>query len=374
MSRKPEIVMVAEASEEHPRNGTADVIELNDGSLFMVRMQANRGKNLRHAADDEAPHDLVSMRSYDGGRTWASQQDLITHNPEDHAAYKGSFLRLTNGEILFRYERFHRHTYGESMCVSAFASISTDECQTFSAPVTLWSRKEGQTGSHGDLRQLRSGRIVVPATRLSGYERQDDDQDHSVAGCFLSDDDGKTWTQGGSVDLPLRGAMEGKIEELKDGRLLMVMRTQLGAVFQSTSPDEGMSWSKPQTTGMRAPESCPALRRIPQTGDLLLVWNHSMYDPGFDGFGVRSPLSVAISKDEAESWEKIKNIETDPEWEFTNPAATVTRNGVLLIWYEASKYESLTALAHGNTGRIGRLGRSRMHLKMAIVDLEWLYE
>ena len=47
------------------------------------------------------------------------------------------------------------------------------------------------------------------------------------------------------------------IVELRDGRLLMHMRTQLGAVFQSDSTDGGATWSKPQTTGLRAPQSMP---------------------------------------------------------------------------------------------------------------------
>ena len=56
------------------------------------------------------------------------------------------------------------------------------------------------------------------------------------------------------------------------------------------------------------------------TGDLLLVFNHSAYDPEFDHYGMRTPLSIALSIDEGETWHTIRDIETDPEWEFTNPA------------------------------------------------------
>ena len=96
----------------------------------------------------------------------------------------------------------------------------------------------------------------------------------------------------------LRGAMEPKIEQTSDGRVLMVMRTQLGAVFKSYSSEGGRTWPLAQTTGLSAPESCPALLRIPQTRDLLLVWNHSAYNPKFYHYGVRSPLTVAISQDD----------------------------------------------------------------------------
>jgi len=374
MSKAPEIVMVAEAGEEHPRHGGADLIELKDGSLFMVKMQANQNPKLRHAADDEAPSDLITLKSRDGGRTWGDHQLLIQPGPDDQAAYSPNLLRLRNGDILFRYEIYHRLMYRTKLSISSFACTSRDECRTFSEPVTVWSRSEDHGGSQGDLRQLSTGRVVAPMARLVGYERQDEAGDHSVAGCYYSDDDGITWKECDAyVDLPLRGAMEPKLEELKDGRLLMVMRTQLGSLFKTYSEDGGCTWSKPQTTGLRAPESCPALRRIPQTGDLVVIWNHSLFDPNFDHSGVRSPLSVAISRDEGVTWEKIKDIETDPEWEFTNPVAIVTREGNLLIAYEASKYKTLTGPGH-LPGTIGRVGRERMHLKLAIVDIDWLYE
>ena len=117
----------------------------------------------------------------------------------------------------------------------------------------------------------------------------------------------------------------------------------------------------------------PRAEVIPQTGDLALIWNQSQFDPKFDHDGVRSPLTVAISKDEGDTWEHIKDIETDPEWEFTNPVTYATRAGQLLVAYEASKYETLDGPGH-LPGTVGRVGRHRMHLKLAIVDLDWLYD
>ncbi len=109
----------------------------------------------------------------------------------------------------------------------------------------------------------------------------------------------------------MRGSMEPKIEELKDGRLLMIMRTQLGSVFKSYSEDGGATWSDAQTTGLRSPESCPLLMRVPQTGDLLLIWNDSPYNPKFDHYGLRNPLSTTISKDDGLTWLQSKPLETN---------------------------------------------------------------
>ena len=362
--------MVAEASEERPRNGGADIVELKDGSIFMAKMDIF-SSDLAEPAGDDAPSDLITMVSRDGGRTWGDRRTFIKPAPDETAAYTPGLLRLRNGEVLFRYEMYHRFVQGEEKCVSGYACKSRDECRSFSDPVTMFSRSAHHSGSQGDLRQLSTGRIVAPTCYMEGTALQDEGKglaptDTSVAGCFYSDDEGETWAECDNyVYLPMRGTMEPKIEELADGRLLMVMRTQLGSVFQSFSRDGGQTWSDPQTTGLASPESCPGLRRIPRTGDLLLIWNDSPYDGKFDHYGVRSPLSAAISKDDGLTWGPSRAIETDPEWEFTNPATIVTSQGCLLVVYEASKYASLA--------RPGKLGRSRMHLKLAIVDLEWLY-
>ena len=98
----------------------------------------------------------------------------------------------------------------------------------------------------------------------------------------------------------------------------------------------------------------------------MLVWNDSPYDPRFDHYGLRSPLSVAISQNDGDTWPIRKNIETDPQWEFTNPAPFATSQGTILIGYEASPYASVAPL--------GKLGRSIMHGKLAVVDIGWIYE
>ena len=67
----------------------------------------------------------------------------------------------------------------------------------------------------------------------------------------------------------------------------MKMEDELGEVAKKNNyNDGGASWSDAQTTGLQSPESCPGLIRIPQTGDLMLTWNDSPYDPKFDHYGI----------------------------------------------------------------------------------------
>jgi sialidase-1 len=367
----PVITRVAEGTAEHPRNGGAVLLDRKDGSFLLFHMMAY-SSDLQLVAGDDAPHDIVRLESFDGGDTWQNQQMVIAREPGETATYSPTFCRLKNGKLMFRYERLHHFVKDEPWRLSSYAVFTEDECETFSDPVVIVDNSPHLCGSQGDIRQLSTGRIIIPTCYMEGDALQDDGEglapsNTSKAGAVYSDDDGQTWQVcDGFIYLPMRGAMEPKIEELKDGRLLMVMRTQLGSVFQSFSEDGGSTWSNAQTTGLQSPESCPGLIRIPQTGDLMLIWNDSPYRPKFDHYGIRSPLAVAISKDDGRTWLPSKNIEHDPEWEFTNPTAIVTQDGTMMILYEASKYQSLVPP--------GALGRTRMHLHLARVHIDWLYE
>ena len=110
----------------------------------------------------------------------------------------------------------------------------------------------------------------------------------------------------------------------------------------------------------------PSLTRIPTTGDLLLVWNNATYDHTYDHSGKRTPLTVAISRDEGHSWTPMKNIEDDPDTEFSNVACTHLSDRRFIISYFTS------TMADPNPP--GRLGRERMSLKGAISTLDWLYD
>ena len=149
-----------------------------------------------------------------------------------------------------------------------------------------------------------------------------------------SEDDLRTWSESGTITVPMRGLMEPCIAQRPDGSLQMVMRTQLGSVFFSESRDDGRSWSKPQTTGLRAPESCPCIASIPGTDAQLVIWNNSEYDMHWAShYGKRTPLTIAITRDGLRTVTDVFNLETDPDQVFTNPSVTVTSDGLCLLNY-----------------------------------------
>ena len=135
----------------------------------------------------------------------------------------------------------------------------------------------------------------------------------------------------------------------------MIVRTQLGEIYASFSNDRGESWSSAKPWGVRSPESPATLRRIPATGDLLLVWN-PVYDAGAGHGGKRTPLVAAVSTDEGRTWSAPRTLEDRTDQEYAYTSLTFFESRVLLSYY----------VADDSTGRISTRFRS--------LPLNWFYE
>jgi hypothetical protein len=99
---------------------------------------------------------------------------------------------------------------------------------------------------------------------------------------------------------------------------MMFMRTQLGSQYLSWSNDGADTWSEPKPSDILSPLSPASIKRIPKTRDLLLVWNdHAHVDPSWRASetsgGKRTPLTVAISRDEGKSWVNPQNVLDAPD-------------------------------------------------------------
>ncbi len=348
-------VIIAAADAEHPRNSEAGMIERRDGSILLGYQEYMAGPE---GGEDNGKNQLVTVVSRDGGLTWGGKRVLVTNEPGDVNVYNSNFLRFGD-EILYAFMRYHVLAAGKPTSTSMFICRSSDEGGTFGAPVPIWERQPMHCAS-GVIKMLSGGRILLPIGRQTGAVWSA--TDHCVQGAIFSDDGGRSWELCRNwVDLPLRGAMESHVEELRDGRLLMVVRTQLGAVFQSHSSDGGATWSKPQTTGLRQPETCPELIRL-SSGELMIVWCNAEYDPGFAShYGKRSPLAAAISRDEGLTWTNVKNLAEDPRKGYYNPVAYCMRSGRVIVSYTATAYTPQWRMSHLDN-----------HLCAAVFDAGWL--
>ncbi len=308
----------------NPRNSEGDFIQLKDGRILFVYTHFTGG------GSDHAAAFLAGRYSSDGGQTWTAEDTVIVPNEGDWNIMSVSLLRLASGEIALFYLR--KNSLADCR---PLLRISKDEGRTWSEPTTCILDQVGYYVMNNDRAlQLKSGRIVLPVAvhNLPDYKQPD------WAGqvtCYLSDDNGKTFRRSKSV---LTGATpDGKrvtvqepgMVELSDGRLMMYCRTNAGSQFVSHSSDGGDTWTPLGPSNIISPLSPATIERIPQTGDLLLVWNdHEHVDEAHRG--KRTPLCVAVSRDDGKTWVHTKTLEDDPDGWYCYTAMAFSGEHVLL--------------------------------------------
>ena len=150
------------------------------------------------------------------------------------------------------------------------------------------------------------------------------------------------------------GAQEPGLVELADGRVLMYVRTSLGHIYKSYSADRGETWSQPESMEIASPTSPQTIRRVPSTGDMLMVWNHA---PG----PARTPLTLAVSSDEGLTWERFWNIDSEEGHTYAYPSIFFHDDEVLITYYDS--------VEGAEVDRSSRL----VSLKLAIVSVDAIY-
>lgn len=367
--------MMAECRGEVVRNSEAALLEVKPGVVLAVWPEFLKG-----AGDsDFFPSRLTRAISRDGGRRWENQRTLLSPPPGELNLNSPNLIRRKNGEILLLFLRTFPMAKKEAAHhyppTSTDVWISRDEGETFQPlqrpgekaggpdrNVQLWNQ-DCYSLCNATVKQLSTGRLITTATR--DVPQTNTPGDHWEAGTFYSDDQGLNWHASRSwVQVARRGAMEPHLEELRSGKLLMIMRTQLGSIFQSLSADGGETWSQAASLGVESPESCPDLVQIPGTGNLLLVYNAAKYDPKWASHsGQRTPLSVSVSRDDGKTWSAPRHVETDPHAAFSNPATTFLRDGTALLTYWTCPYTAK-----------GYMANYPIHLKIARLAPAWIAE
>jgi len=308
----------------NPRNSEGDFLQLKDGRLLFVYTRFTGG------SDDHSRADLACRESSDGGRTWSTQDRIIATNDGGQNIMSVSLLRLSTGRIGLFYLR--KNSSADCRPVLRW---SDDETRTWSEPLDCITNDPGYYVLNNDrVIQLRGGRLVMPLAQHAGADGKWQD---GSALCYLSDDQGASWRRSrGTLQKDKEGRrvnlMEPGVVELRDGRLLMLLRTRLGCQYQSFSSDSGETWSTPEATTLYSPESPATIERLPQ-GPLVLVWNDHRNRPPEERVArppIRTPLALALSRDEGQTWETPWVLESGKENGYCYTALEVVGPRLLL--------------------------------------------
>jgi sialidase-1 len=313
--------LVLAPSPGNVRNSEGDFVTLLDGRVMFVYSHYYEGKG--HDAD---PAYLAARFSNDGGATWTSKSVEVVANEGKQNVMSVSLERLPNGEIALFYLRKN-----SPVDLRPVVRFSSDEAKTWSEPVEIIPDNEvGYYVVNNDrVVRLSTGRLVVPAahhvdntpTKYSAY---------AEAVCFLSDDRGRTWRRGSRTKTSRdvrTGLQEPGVVELSDGRLLMCCRTDEGRQYFAWSSDHGETWSDPQPGTLPSPLAPASIERIPGSDALLAIWNNNS-TRGYH----RTPLTAAISRDDGQSWQNLKNLESDSDGFFCYTAVEFSGDHALLAY------------------------------------------
>ena len=338
-------VIEIKPSHENPRNSEGDFIQLKDGTILFIYSHFTSGDG------DYASAFLAQRSSKDQGKTWSSESKTL-ENEGGLNTMSVSLLRLQSGEIALFYARKNSHKDCRPIM-----RISADEAQTWSEPIECIPDVVGYFVLNNDrVIQLHSGRIILP---VSLHESPDMPwSDGGLLQTYYSDDRGITWQSGEAVSNPDQVVLqEPGLVVLGDNRIMMFIRTDAGSQYLAYSEDDGRSWSPAMPSKIASPLSPASIERIPATGDLFIAWNNN------DGAreeisGKRTPFTVAISKDDGQTWQYRKNVEDHPDGWYCYTAIDFVDRHVLLGYCAGNRREN-NGLAETHISRL---------------SINWIYE
>ncbi|MFQ6095751.1 MAG: exo-alpha-sialidase [Candidatus Bathyarchaeia archaeon] len=220
---------------------------------------------------------------------------------------------------------------------------SADGAHSWSTPIIMRHKMGWMTRNKPII--LGNGDILLPV--------YDEERWHSMV--MISEDCGKTWRRYGDISTE-KGVIQPTVVQLSDQSLLMYMRTGGlgGYIWESTSTNNGRTWTPASKTHLRNPNSGIEMIRT-SSGNLVLAFN--------DTSRGRTPLNVALSTDEGITWPYKKELETGPG-EFSYPSLIQTKDGSIHVVYTHRR---------GEAGRSGpRLRAYGANIKHVILNEAWI--
>ncbi|MBX7257101.1 MAG: glycoside hydrolase [Candidatus Hydrogenedentes bacterium] len=245
------------------------------------------------------------MESIDSGKTWSAPEPVRVRKSDDIMLARP--ITLQNGEYLFPTSFFEKR---DKSLVAPIAALANAKSETEALALT----PDSTPGAKPDkfCRYLHGcSAVTTNDPELRGLQER-----------------------GGVRNRPL-GLLESTVVQLKDGRVVMLMRAEYGGfLWRTESADNGRTWKEAWQTDIPNPTSLAALIRLPD-GRIALIHNAT---GGMVGQrGVRDPLSIWLSDDEMESWYVKADVITGGQLAYPCP---IVVDGKLVFTYDRNRRES----------------------------------
>lgn len=211
------------------------------------------------------------IKSEDGGKTWTEPKELVPGDKGGRGPVKNKAVILSDGTWLAPASTEHGKDFAGERRWLPFADISADRGAT-------WQRTDDWAMTSEELRGI--------------------------------------------------GAIQPTFWESKPGHVHALMRTSMGRVWRADSMDYGRSWSEVYLTGLPNNNSGLDVLKL-DDGRLFLVFN-----PVPMNWGPRTPLDLAVSTDNGQTWRTIAHLEDNPDKdsEYSYPAIVKTKEGMAITY------------------------------------------
>lgn len=265
---------------------------------------------------EEPGNYCVLIKSDDDGIAWTEPIACSFIGDEDRCYDPGLWIDPL-GRLWFAWATFVKGELG------AWAAI----CENPDAEELVWSDpvKIGKGVMLNKPTVLSTGEWLFPVGLWNKDYIKADPGEQKLSYVYSTTDNGKTFARLGGADVPNRNYDEHMVLELRDGRLLMYVRTFYG-IGKSYSYDRGHTW----TPGEPAVDGTDArffLRRL-SSGNILLIRHHN-------DTRSRNNLTAMISTDEGETWQGFLMI--DERSQVSYPDAVEAEDGYIYITYDRER-------------------------------------
>lgn len=283
--------------------------------------------------------DKKCLISDDNGKSWMEYDVFDTHQ-NVKISNERALLKTKSGVIILAFmnlEERKNWNWNPAISDSPGAILPTYTIRSLDGGKTwqdLQKLHNEWAGAVRDMIETRSGNVIFASMMMRH------NPGHHTVLTYTSRDDGKSWERSNIIDLGgaghHSGVTESTIEQLGDGRIWQLMRTNWGTFWEAFSEDEGLTWKDIQPTSIDA-SSAPGLLKRLESGRLVLIWNRQ-YPEGKDYYPLRGgdnqwsevrasnhreELSIAFSEDDGVTWSKpriiaksysVQNEDTGKTW------------------------------------------------------------
>ncbi len=290
---------IHDKAEEIPGLKTGPFVRLDDGKILTV-------------------DGTMSCISSDEGKTW-TEYPIFKDQDKFEIRIERALIKTRSGAVIVAFandKEVANWNWNSEIFDSPGATSPTYTVRSLDGGKTwqdLQKLHDEWTGANRDMIETKEGNVI-----LSSMIMRHNPGHHTVV-TYTSKTNGFNWVRSNVIDLGgvghHSGVTEATIEQLNDGRIWMLMRTNWGVFWEAYSENQGLTWKNFKPTKIDA-SSAPGLLARLESGRLILVWNR--YFPegkneyplsGGDGnwsevptSNHRGELSVMFSGDDGKTW------------------------------------------------------------------------